>query len=55
MAKFSVKPKLRDDYLPWVGQQFEIGLVPVGVLLAVWGAFILWLKYENRDRAPAPR
>lgn len=55
MAKFSVKAKYRDDYLPWVGQQFETGLVPVGVLLLVWLSVMLWLAYENRVRPAADR
>ena len=55
MAKFAVKTKHRDDYLPWVSNQFETGLVPVGVLLLVWLAVILWLKYENRARPAAAR
>jgi membrane protease YdiL (CAAX protease family) len=48
MAKFAIKAKHRGSYLPWVDDQFETGLVPVGVLLLAWLAVILWLKYENR-------
>jgi membrane protease YdiL (CAAX protease family) len=55
MAKFAVKTKHRDSYLPWVDQRFETGLVPVGVLLLAWLAVILWLKYENRTRPAAGR
>lgn len=54
MAKFAIKPKYRDDYLPWVGERFENGLMPVGVLLLAWLAVVLWLRYENRHDA-APR
>jgi len=53
MAKFAVKTKHRESYLPWVDKQFETGLVPVGVLVLVWLAVILWLKYENRARPAA--
>jgi membrane protease YdiL (CAAX protease family) len=55
MAKFAVKTKHRDGYLPWVDDQFETGLVPVGVLLLVWLAVVLWLAYENRARPAAGR
>ena len=53
MAKFAVKTKLRADYLPWVGDRFENGLVPVAVLLLAWGAVRLWLAYENRHDTAA--
>jgi membrane protease YdiL (CAAX protease family) len=55
LAKFAVKSKHRDSYLPWVGEKFENGLVPVGVLLLAWLAVVLWLKYENRARTAAAR
>ena len=52
MAKFAVKPRHRADYLPWVGERFENGLVPVAVLLWAWLVVVLWLKYEDRHTAP---
>lgn len=52
MAKFAVKTKLRPDYLPWVGDRFENGLVPVAALLLGWGLVRLWLAYENRQDTP---
>ena len=55
MAKFAIKTKHRDGYLPWVDDQFETGLVPVGVLLLAWLAVVLWLNYENRSRAATGR
>lgn len=55
MAKYSVREKHRALYSPWVGQQFETGLVPLGVLLLVWLAIVLWLAYENRARPAANR
>ena len=54
MAKFAIKTKDRPDWLPWVGDRFENGLVPVAVLLLAWGAVRLWLAYENRHD-PAAR
>lgn len=48
VAKFAVKAKDRDGWLPWVDDRFENGLVPVAVLLVAWGAVRLWLAYENR-------
>ncbi len=54
MAKFAIKTKVRPDWLPWVGERFENGLVPVAVLLLAWGAVRLWLAYENRHD-PAAR
>ena len=53
MAKFAVKTKYRPDWLPWVGERFETGLVPVAALLLAWGAVRLWLAYENRHDTPA--
>ena len=53
MAKFAVKTKERADWLPWVGDRFENGLIPVAVLLLAWGAVRLWLAYENRHDTAA--
>ena len=55
MAKFAIRSKHRDSYLPWVDDQFETGLVPVGVLLLVWLVVVLWLKYEHRARPATDR
>jgi membrane protease YdiL (CAAX protease family) len=55
MAKFAIKAKLRDNYLPWVDDQFENGLVPVGVLLLTWLVVVFWLKHENHQRPAAGR
>ncbi len=52
MAKFAVKAKHRDAYLPWVGERLENGLVPVAVLLLAWLTVRLWLAYENRHDTP---
>ena len=54
IAKLAIKTKDRPDWLPWVGDRFENGLVPVAVLLLAWGAVRLWLAYENRHD-PAAR
>lgn len=53
MAKFTVKAKHRDDYLPWVGERFENGLAPVAVLLLAWLAVRLWIAHENRHDTAA--
>jgi membrane protease YdiL (CAAX protease family) len=53
MAKLAIKTKHRGSYLPWVGPQFETGLVPLGALLLAWLGVILWLTYENRARPVA--
>ena len=53
IAKFSVKTNLRAAFLPWVGDRFENGLVPVIALLLAWGAVRLWLAYENRHDTAA--
>jgi membrane protease YdiL (CAAX protease family) len=50
---FSVLTKRRETYLPWVGRELQIGLVPVAVLLLCWAVVVLWLSHENR-RHPAP-
>ncbi len=55
MSKFAVKRSKRDELLPWVGDRFESGLVPVAVLLLAWLAVVLWLKYENRAHPAADR
>ena len=52
---FSVLSKRRDAHLPWTGRDFQVGLVPVGVLLLGWIAVVLWLAYENRARPAARR
>ena len=53
VAEFAIKKRLRAGYLPWVGDRFENGLVPVAVLLLAWGAVRLWLAYENRHDTAA--
>lgn len=55
ITEFAVRKKYRDAYLPWVGRQFETGLVPVGVLILAWLVVVLWLTYENRRRSAADR
>ncbi len=47
---FSKFTKRSAEYLPWVGQELQIGLVPVAVL-SLAGVVVWWLlKYEDRDR-----
>ena len=40
-------------YLPWVGPELQIGLVPVALLLAV--LLLLWLRLEHEELLPDPR
>jgi len=55
ITEFAVRKKYREAYLPWVGRNFETGLVPVGVLILAWLVVLLWLAYENRARPAAGR
>jgi membrane protease YdiL (CAAX protease family) len=45
---FSKFTKREEAYLPWVGKELQIGLVPVGVLLVALLLVWLWLWYEDR-------
>lgn len=45
---FSKFTKRDEQFLPWVGQELQIGLVPVGVLLL--GLLIVWLWLRHEDR-----
>jgi membrane protease YdiL (CAAX protease family) len=49
---FSKFTKRQEEYLPWIGRELQIGLVPVLVLALAGLAVLLWLKYEAR---PAPK
>jgi membrane protease YdiL (CAAX protease family) len=40
--------------LPWVGEELQIGLIPVFALLLGWLLAYLWLRHVDRP-APAPR
>jgi membrane protease YdiL (CAAX protease family) len=48
-AKFTRRDEL---YLPWVGPELQIGLVPVFVLLL--GLFIVWRRMEYEELLPNP-
>ncbi len=48
---FSKLTKRDAAHLPWIGEELQIGLVPVLALLLGWLLTRLWLKYAN----PAPR
>lgn len=50
---FSKFTKRKEEYLPWVGEELQIGLVPVGVLLLAWLLARLWLRYVDRSSIPA--
>jgi membrane protease YdiL (CAAX protease family) len=51
-AKFTRRDEL---YLPWVGRELQIGIVPIFVLLL--GLFIVWrrMEYEELLQNPPPR
>jgi membrane protease YdiL (CAAX protease family) len=50
---FSKFTKRDAEYLPWVGEKLEIGLVPVAAL-ALCGVLVwLWLKYVDRPDIPS--
>lgn len=51
---FSKFTKRDLEYLPWVGEELQIGLVPVVVLLIAWLLCRLWLRYVD-SRSAAPR
>lgn len=50
---FSKFTKRDEAHLPWVGEELQIGLVPVGVLLIAWLIAWLWLRYVDRPSTPA--
>jgi hypothetical protein len=50
---FSKFTKREEAYLPWVGEELQIGLVSVGVLLIAWLLARLWLRYVDASSAPA--
>lgn len=50
---FSKFTKRKEEYLPWVGEELQIGLVPVGVLLIIWLLVWLWLRYVDRSTVPS--
>ena len=50
---FSKFTKRADSHLPWIGEELQIGLVPVAAL-AIGGVMVwLWLKYVDRPDIPA--
>jgi membrane protease YdiL (CAAX protease family) len=50
---FSKFTKRDEVHLPWVGEELQIGLVPVGVLLIAWLLARLWLRYVDAPSTPA--
>jgi membrane protease YdiL (CAAX protease family) len=49
---FSKFTKRDEAYLPWIGEELQIGLVPVGVLLIAWLLARLWLRYVDASSTP---
>jgi hypothetical protein len=52
---FSKFTKRQEEFLPWIGPELQIGLVPVGVLILAGIALRLWLQYEDRAILPPRR
>lgn len=52
---FSKFSKRKAEFLPWIGPELQIGLVPVFMLILAGVAVFLWLKYEDRSTSPARR
>jgi len=44
---FSKLTKRQDEHLPWIGEELQIGLVPVFALLIGWLLARLWIKYVD--------
>jgi membrane protease YdiL (CAAX protease family) len=52
---FSKFTKRQGEFLPWIGSELQIGLVPVAVL-ALCGVLVwLWLKYVDHRHRPLDR
>ncbi len=49
---FSKFTKREGEFLPWIGPELQIGLVPVAVLLVA--LFLVWRRMEHEDILPAP-
>jgi membrane protease YdiL (CAAX protease family) len=49
---FSKFTKRQEEFLPWIGPELQIGLVPVAVLLVA--LFLVWRRMEHEDLLPAP-
>ena len=47
---FSKFTKRREELLPWIGDELQIGLVPVAVLVLLGVLVWLWLNYVDRPR-----
>jgi membrane protease YdiL (CAAX protease family) len=52
---FSVLSKRRTTHLPWVGDELQLGLVPVGVLVLACLVVVFWLSHENHRRTATGR
>lgn len=50
---FSKFTKREAEYLPWIGEKLEIGLVPVAVLASGGVLIWVWLRYVDRSIRPA--
>jgi membrane protease YdiL (CAAX protease family) len=50
---FSKFTKRDAAYLPWIGEELQVGLVPVAILALAGALLWLWLRREQRGRDPA--
>ena len=50
---FSKFTKRDAAHLPWIGEELQLGLVPVGALLLAWLVARVWLNYVDPRRNPA--
>lgn len=48
---FSKFTKRDEEYLPWIGEELQIGLVPVAAVALAGTLLWLWLRREHRDRS----
>jgi membrane protease YdiL (CAAX protease family) len=52
---FSKLTKRESAHLPWIGEELQIGLVPVVVLLLAWLIARIWLRYVDLRSHPEGR
>jgi membrane protease YdiL (CAAX protease family) len=48
---FNAAARRRIDILPWLGQDWLVGIVPIGIGALTWLLMILWVKYGRTRNA----
>lgn len=48
---FNAAARRRIDLLPWLGQNWLVGIVPIGIGALTWLLMILWVKYGRARNA----